>query len=83
MTARKLVEDGLVSTEGAKLLAFIDTVEERDYRWAVCTNRDGRYKLDVLTEVGVISATAETIGEAMTMIGKQIVEEAMRGAPSA
>ena len=81
---KKLVEGGFVGSEGSKLLAFIDSVEERDYRWSVCTNRDGRYKLDVLVAEGVIiSAVAATIGEAVSSIAKQLVDMAMEGAPSA
>ena len=85
MTTRKLVEaDGLIGSEGSKLLAFIDTMEERGLPWCVSTNRDGNYKLDALIAEGeIVSATAKTIGEAVTMMGKKIVEIAMRGAPSA
>ena len=84
MTARKLVEaDGLIGSEGGKLLAFIDTMEEAGYRWGVNTQRNGDYKLDVLTNMGVVSATGKTISEAVTAIGKGMIEAAMKGAPSA
>jgi hypothetical protein len=84
MTTRKFVENGLVNSEGSKLLAFIDTVEARNHRWSIATNRDGSYKLDVLLSDGtVVCSVANTIGEAITTIANAIIEAAMEGAPSA
>ena len=80
MTARKLVEDGLVGDEGTRLLAFIDTVEEAGMRWNVGTHRDGTYVLTILAGRAIFEAGGKTIGEAVTEIGKQMVKAGMRGA---
>lgn len=83
MTTRKLVEDGLVNSEGGKLLAFIDTVEEVGIRWNVGTHRDGTYVLTILADRGIFEADGKTIGEAVKEIGRKMVEAGMKGAPSA
>jgi hypothetical protein len=72
-----------VNSEGGKLLAFIDTVEEAGMRWNVGTHRDGTYVLAIFAGTRIFEVSAKTIGEAVTAIGKKMVEAGMKGAPSA
>ena len=81
-----LVENGEVGGDGSMLLGFIDVCEERGLRWSACRMSDGSYKVDILIDATtntVISGIGGTLGLAVKDVGRRMLNEGLRGLPTA